>query len=210
MPALLTLAFLQATPAAPAVTANTHWGLTTGEWITIAAIILGPIFAVVTQLWWQHYKQQRDQKLWVFSTLMGLRGVMLNPDFVKALNFIDVVFYENGRIRAKWKALNSYFNSDAYKPENFTPMTHEKARDLLAELLAEIGADLGYKFDYTHIKDNSYYPRFFGVADEEAAKLRQHLIAALEGKGTLSVKLVEDAPASGHESWAKFSEKKLR
>ena len=60
----------------------THWGLTVAEWLTIAAIVLGPVLAVATQLWFQARNTKRETKLWVFNTLMGLRANILTPDFV--------------------------------------------------------------------------------------------------------------------------------
>jgi len=195
--ALFGLALMQVSPTAtaPAMpTSDTYWGLKASEWIMIAAIILGPILAVVTQLWWQHYKQRRDQKLWVFGTLMTNRAT-ITPDFVKALNFIDVVFYKNEVVRGKGKKLLTHLSSDAYKAQPIAEATLEHTRDLLAELLVEMAKELGFGYDFTHIKENAYYPTALGTADAEQVQLRQKLIAALDGKGTLSVHLVEDGPA---------------
>jgi hypothetical protein len=194
MPALFSLALLQvSTPVPVPVAPVTHWGLTASEWITIAAIILGPIFAVVTQLWWQHHKQKRDQKLWVFGTLMTLRGSSLTQDFVKALNFIDVVFYENQTVRTKWKNLLTHLSSDAYKGEQISQGTLEHTRDLQAELLVEMAKDLGFGYDFTHIKERAYYPQALVTTDIDNLVIGKKLIAALNGQGALGVKLVEDA-----------------
>jgi hypothetical protein len=193
--ALFSLALQVTTTPAPALNDGTHWGLKTAEWITIAAIVLGPIFAVVTQLWWQRYRQKRDQKLFVFGTLMSLRGASVSQDYVKALNFIDVVFYQNEKVREKWKTLLTYLSSDAYKAQPIVQATHERTRDLQAEILVEMAKDLGFGYDFTHIKENAYYPQALVTADNDAFNMRQKVIAALDGKGVLSVKLVEDVPA---------------
>src|SRR6266849_586600 len=79
------------------------WGLTVAEWLTLAAIILGPILAVATQLLMQARKAKRDTKLWVFNTLMSYRAMILNPNFVQAFNLVDVVFYKNAEVRKKRK-----------------------------------------------------------------------------------------------------------
>src|SRR5260370_36866604 len=89
--------------------------ITRGEWITIVAILAGPIFAVITQLTWQRWKEIRDQKRWIFNTLMSLRAMPLSPDYVKALNMIDVVFYKNGAVRKRWQTLLGHFGSAGFK-----------------------------------------------------------------------------------------------
>ncbi len=153
----------------------------------IAAILVGPILAVVTQFIWQRFRAKRDQKLWVFGTMMSLRGVPLNPDFIKAVNFIDVVFYDNKKIRDRWKTVLAHLCSDAYKPENFVPAAFEKFRDLLAELLAEMAKDLGYNFDYTHIKENAWNPSLHGQEFEENIKIRKALLASFDPAGGIHV-----------------------
>jgi hypothetical protein len=182
IPSLLTL--LQTTPTALPVSSE---GLKPSEWIMIAAIIIGPILAVVTQLVWQKLRQKRDQKLWVFNNLMIHRHVPLNLDFVKAANFIDVAFYKNQKVRERWKTVLAYLCSDAYKPENYTPAAYEKFRDLLAELLTEMAKDVGYSFDFTHIKENAWHPSLHGQEFEENIKLRKALLGLVEGRSSLNV-----------------------
>jgi len=185
MPAVLILSLLQA-----ANVPQRFWGLTVNELVTIVALILGPVLAVLTQLVWQHVKELRNQKLWVFGQLMSLRGFSVTPDWVKALNFIDVVFYKDEKVREKWKTLLTFLRSEEYK----TAPT-EKTRDLLAELLAEMAKELGFGYDFTHIKNGAYYPDVLVMADNDTFMMRQKIIAALDGKGTLGVRLVEEAPA---------------
>jgi hypothetical protein len=174
MPALLTVALLQAsTPTPVTVAPNTHWGLTASEWITIAALVLGPVLAVVTQLWWKHHKLKRDQKLYVFGTLMTLRGGTVTQDYVKALNFIDVVFYKTAAVRTKWKNVLTHLSADGYTAQPILPATIERTRDLTAELLVEMAKDLGFDYDFTHIKENAYYPQVLVTADEDTFIMRQ-------------------------------------
>src|SRR2546430_742530 len=106
----LCLLFFQSQPAISTDT-GLHWGLRTGEWITIAEIIVGPIAAVLTQLWFQKRRTARDQKLWVYGALISLRATWIAPDFVRALNFVDVVFYGNKLIRDKRTELLSHIKT---------------------------------------------------------------------------------------------------
>src|SRR5437016_977421 len=97
-----------------------RYGLKTSEWIMVAAVIVGPILAVLTQLFWQRWRLKQDQRLWVFGTLMSLRAAALSPDYVRALNYIDVVFYKNEKVRERWKTLLQYFCSDAWQADAVT------------------------------------------------------------------------------------------
>lgn len=164
---------------------------TPSEWITIAAILLGPIFAVVTQIVWQRWKEIRDQKRFVFQTLMSLRAQPLAPDYVRALNYIDVVFFSNEKVRQRWSTLLRFFESDAYKSETIQQETFDKARDLAAELMAEMAKELGYAFDHTQIKNNAYYPKFFSTLQTQTLDILRKSNALLDGACSLKVKVEE-------------------
>lgn len=65
----------------------------------IAAIIIGPLVAVLITVWLQRRHQKYDAKLRLFTTLMIHRKS--NPpafDWVNALNLIDVVFEDDQEI----------------------------------------------------------------------------------------------------------------
>ena len=179
----------------PEASVATYLGLRPGEWIMIAAILVGPILAVITQFIWQHRKQKRDAKIWVFSTMMSLRGSPQAPEFIRAANLIDVIFYKNQEIRRRWKTVLDHLNSDDYR-QRFTQQVFDRFRDLLAELLSEMAKDLGYGYDHTQIKDQAWVPTLHVVAEEQNIKMRAGLVAALEDRGALTVKIKLDQPAA--------------
>lgn len=125
---------------------------------------------------------------------MSLRAQPLAPEYVRALNYIDVVFFSNEKIRQRWSTLLKWFDSDAYKSENIKQETFDKARDLAAELMAEMALDLGYEFDHTQIKNNAYYPKFFSTLQTQTLDILRKSNALLDGASSLKVK-VEEAPA---------------
>jgi hypothetical protein len=170
----------------------THWGLTVGEWITVAAIILGPILAVATQLWFQARKTKRDSKLWVFNTLMGLRASFVNPNFVQAINLVDTVFYGNSEVRAKRKEFLTLVTG--VKGRDLTLQEIDKIKDLIAEMLAKMGKELGFEFDHTEIKDTGWYPIGFEIQENTAMALRKQGLAVLEGKANIGVVIKEQPP----------------
>jgi hypothetical protein len=170
----------------------THWGLTVSEWITVAAIVLGPILAVATQLWFQARKTKRDSKLWTFNTLMGLRASIVSPNFVQAINLVDTVFYGNSEVRDKRREFLALVT--AAQGRVMTSAEIDKAKDLIAELLAKMGKELGLDFDHTEIKDTGWYPVGFQILEETSSALREKGLAVLEGKANIGV-VIKDNPA---------------
>jgi hypothetical protein len=172
----------------------TYWGLTVPEWLTIAAILLGPFLAVATQLWFQTQKAKRDPKVWVFNTLMGLRPQILHVDFVKAFNMIDVVFYDNDDIR---KGRKEFMNVvTAAQGRQLSPQEAEKGNDILAEMLAKMGKELGFEFDHTQIKNTGYLPQGFINAQTQLGQILEHGAAWLEGKQKVAMEISPAAPAA--------------
>jgi hypothetical protein len=159
--------------------------------VTIIALLVGPLAAVVTQLWFESRRERRRQKLWVFHTLMSNRRTVLNPDFVRALNSIDVVFYRNSTVRNRFKDLLRHYSMPDWKAAQIPPGLVEKARDLTAQLLAEMAKDLKYSYDHTDLKDNAYAPQGWENQENEFMLIRKHLIPVLDGTNPIGVMLRE-------------------
>jgi len=182
VPAALIL-LLQAgtTPTQPLLKAS--------EWITIAAIVVGPIAAVLTQLLIQWLQKKRDHKLFVYGNLMSLRATWVHAEFVRAMNYVDVVFHKDTAIRDKRKDLMTHIAAKRKDDGSLEPIDWDKAEDLLAEMLDLMGKQLGYKFEHTQIKKTAYYPSAHGKLDEAALVLREKGIAVLEGRAAIKVKI---------------------
>jgi hypothetical protein len=86
------------------------------DWITVAALVLGPIFALLIQraLDWLREKDKRKKAL--YFTLMSTRAAWLSNEHVQALNSIDIVFASDQRIRALWKLCLDHLATDDSAP----------------------------------------------------------------------------------------------
>jgi len=101
---------------------------------TIGGAIIGSFLGFL----WQMKSEKRKMKINVFQTLMAYRGVgAIEPDWIKCLNIIDVVFYGNKKI----KTLRKDYFTHLYEPL-YSTRQHEK---ILLDLLFEIAKDIGYK-----------------------------------------------------------------
>lgn len=105
--------------------------------VNIAAIVIGPVVAVVITLWWQERKEKRDAKMKLFVTLMAHRKSDPPPyEWVSALNLIDVVFEDCPRVVELWHSFYDLLQAPAR-----TPAQDHKHLELLSEMARILGYD---------------------------------------------------------------------
>jgi hypothetical protein len=137
--------------------------------VTASFTLLAAVGGASLTLWWQHRKAKRDAKLRVFSTLMMYRRA--NPphiEWVNALNLIDIAFFDNEEVLAKWHSLYASFHAQQAGTE---PHQHT-----YLEMLSSMAKDLGYKkLQQTDI-DKFYTPQAFATQANANAEF-QTLVA---------------------------------
>ena len=162
--------------------------------LTIIAIIVGPILALEIQRRLDKGREAKTRKLWVFKTLMSFRATVLSPQFVQALNLIEVEFTANNdrekAVRTAWKVLLDHFG-ELGNPDT-PPNAHEKTATLTTNLLIAMGKCLGYDFDEVQIKKGAYYPMGLGNVEQEQHALRRGVLDVLQGKRRIPVGVFED------------------
>ena len=84
----------------------------TFEWISLAAILVGPILAVLATRFLDNRRSARDQRLAVFKTLMRTRRTPTVPDHVGALNLVEIEFANDGPVLSAWRALFSHLGTE--------------------------------------------------------------------------------------------------
>lgn len=130
-------------------------------WEEIVAIALSPVIAVLVTLWLQSRKEKRDRKYFVLSTLIANRETYATPENVRALNMVDLVFHDSGKIRTLWGELFAIFNDRSLVP----PENTEKQRRKYLELVVEMAKQLGYGKVITAFNtDRRYLPQ--GMLDQ--------------------------------------------
>lgn len=156
--------------------------------ITVWAIFEAPKRALEVQRKLDMEREAKQRRLNLFKTLMTYRATLLAPQFVQALNMIELEFDapEEKDIRDAWKELLDQFG-------NWTgdQRAIDKANELIAELLLKMGKTLGYSFDKVYIKKGAYYPKAHEDVEDEQNALRRKLLALLAGETKLPVAVFE-------------------
>lgn len=165
------------------------------DWISLAAIVLGPIIALRLEKAVEDHKERQERRLRVFRTLMVTRGSTLSLAHVEALNSIDLEFDTKGKedqeVRDAWKAYLDHLSSfsDTFTTDQASRWT-DGCRDLLADLLAKMSTTVGYKFDRTHIKRAAYTPRRYGELESEQDLVRRAVLEVFTGNRPFPVFVV--------------------
>lgn len=149
------------------------------EILTIIAIITGPVTAVIITLWSQGRREKLLLKNQVFTTLMAQRGFPTSPEWIRALNLIDVVFENNPKVLKLW---HEYY--DLLHHEDKPLMIEQWERKKL-ELLSEIAKDLGYKGLQQIDIDKVYIPKGYLEETDLASSTLKQLLNVLTQISTL-------------------------
>lgn len=146
--------------------------------MTIIAIIIGPIAAVIITLLYQRYKEKQDTKHRAFILLMAHRkSIPPNYAMVEVLNTLDVVFSKNRKVVDLWHKYYVLLSQ---------PSSQERDHTWL-ELLSAIAKDLNYPTVSQVDLDKFYIPQYFGDQMEFQAKIQKELLRVLQNTASLVV-----------------------
>jgi hypothetical protein len=177
--------------------------MTISDWLMIIAVVAGPVLAVQVQKILERGRESRYRKVEVFRALMATRSARASLEHVRALNMIDIVFYEERKIfgipqrsqfdknvRDAWRSYHDQLNV-AYSEDDFKNWD-DKCSDLFVELLHNMAKALDFEFNKVLLKRSSYVPVAHGNEEEYQRKLRDNLLAITSGEQSLLVRNVGD------------------
>ncbi len=166
-------------------------GIKFEAWLTIIAIVLGPLLAFEVQRRRDNRRERRNRKLEIFRKLMMTLKAPLAPSHVDAINSIQVEFYatrgQDKDVLEAWRLYTSHLNR-THKPDD---KWIEKKFDLLVELVYQIGKSLGYKnIDRAALRDNTYIPQGYVDVEAEWHRIRKAWLEVLDGQRPLSMTML--------------------
>jgi hypothetical protein len=151
------------------------------EIITIVALLVGPLMAVIITLWQQSRGEKRSAKARLFAMLMAHRRSNPPPiEYVNSLNLIDVVFRDNPAVVSKWRELYDLLNHP-HAQINWIQVGHARI-----ELLSEMATCLGYRRLRQIDIDRFYMPQALETEAAAQKELRDELMRVLKDTKSLS------------------------
>jgi hypothetical protein len=165
-------------------------GIRLEGWLTIAAIILGPLLAFAVQHWRDERSERDRRKTEIFRRLLLTLKVPMAQNHVDALNSIPLEFYSHSEIMSAWRLYTSHLNAGALlkaEPQRWG----EKKFDLLVDLVGKIAKALDYDhIDAATLQDNVYVPKGYQDVEEQWRQIREAWQQVLNGQRPLAMTMV--------------------
>jgi hypothetical protein len=135
-------------------TETIYFGLKLYEFLTLAAIVIGPVVAVSLQLFSERRRRKLEQQTQTMRMLVSTRHLAGDPNYTTAINMIPVDFNRNRKIMAAWQA---YIEAIRYEPSPGNEEAHYKTTIAKqTHLIFLIMQYLGYKLAETDIQTTAY------------------------------------------------------
>lgn len=165
-------------------------GIRLEGWLTILAIIVGPLLAFEVQRRRDNRREHRNRKLDIYRTLLLSIKVPMAQRHVDAINSIPLEFYSAEETMKAWRLYTSHLN-DHHSIKQNSQGWGAKKFDLLVDLAYEVGQNLGYThIDKATLRDNMYVPQGYTDMEEEWRQIRASWLKVLNGQSPLVMTVV--------------------
>lgn len=174
------------------MTGATYWG--TYEWLTLGALVLGPVLAVGMNLWHESRRCIRDRQLQVARMLLSTRHLVSDPAYSTAINLIPVEFRDQKSVMEAWK---QYIEAVRYQP---TPENSNEAHRITTakqtRLIFEVTKHLGFNLSESEIGTSGYVAG--GYVERDGILIAGYrawpeIAAALKEQNVLSRQIISQA-----------------
>ncbi len=131
-----------------------YWGLQIYEWLTLIAILVGPVVAVTITLATEARRRTREQQTQTLRMLLSTRHLPSDPAYSTAINMIPVDFNRELGVMTAW---NNYITTIRIRPTPEGVDAHQQ--DIITKqtkLIFQMTKSLDYKLDETDIQSTAY------------------------------------------------------
>jgi hypothetical protein len=175
------------------------------EWLTLLAIIVGPIAAVTVTRVSDRRRENHTRRMDVFKTLMRTRRTPVYPEHVGALNLIELEFAKDPDVMDAWRVLFKHFGTTHPRrdDEAITPAmdNEEKGRrdarffnrlnderhSALTRLLHSMAKALRFQVEQLEIFEGGYTPQGWYDVEVEQTAVRRFFLDLGMGRRLLPI-----------------------
>jgi len=155
----------------------------------VIATLVGPFLAVYVSEFQRKKSDVRNRKIHIFRTLIATQTAHLTPIHVEALNLIGVEFVSSSsqldrNVMSCWRMYLSHLGDRNYPRD----IWDARRSELLVDLIHSISLALGFPYEKSQIKSDSYYPQGYVDAHNQDEQIRKLWLEVLNGNRSLPMK----------------------
>lgn len=180
------------------------------EILTLLAIFLGPISAVIVTRRVDALRERHSRRMDIFRALMKTRRTGIHPDQVAALNLVEIEFFGDGDVVSAWKKLFTHYStphgsnadeivSDSMTEEEKSSRIRRKEdrifsdrQKLYTALLHKIANSLKFRIEQLEILDGGYHPQGLVDIELEQAAIRRYFVDLASARRAVPVAIIYD------------------
>ena len=171
-------------------------GMKLNEWLTLAAIVLGPISAVVITLWIEKARRVGERRMQIMRTLLATRHMPADAQYNVAINLIPAEFNDQEKVMSAWRKYQD-------KVSNHPALGHEEEHERLMSvaqsgMIFEIMQCVGLKhLSEGDVQTQAYVSQGFVNRDMvyiESLRAMPKIAATLEEQRKLTQIIVDNIP----------------
>ena len=180
--------------------------MNTASWLTIAAILLGPIIAVLITRWVDNRRENNARRFDVFRMLMRNRTTPLSPEHVSAFNLVEIEFANDKGVMYAWRKLFEILvevpaQRHAEDRAHYEQRLFADIERLRTGLLYSMAQSLGYKNkEQLEILESGFTPIAHQEIEDQFSLIRSFVISLSKGEKPLSVQLVDQSSIAPTET----------
>ena len=139
------------------------------EVINIFAIVVSPIIAIYVGSYFQDRAEKRKDKMMLFKTILATRIYGWTYESVNALNLIDIVFFDENKVRLAWKNLYDKYALDGSVEDNV-----DIIKNAQNELYITMAIALGYEDKIVRdVIEKPYLPNGLAEAQKQEQQYKK-------------------------------------
>jgi len=160
-------------------------------WVSVLAILLGPITGVVIARYLDDRRENKSRKWKIFSGLMRTRKMGLSPEHVESLNLVEIEFYDNQDVIVAWRNYLNELGTVSNSNESFEAVDQRRS-NLLTRLLDEMAKVLKLNITQLEILDGNYIPQGWIDEEQQSSYIRRQLVKVLQGQSVIPISVINN------------------
>jgi len=131
-----------------------YWGFKLLDWATLAALVLGPVIAVLFSNSSEERRRKREPKILIARTLFMTRNLPADASYSQAITLIPFIFEGREKVIAAWQAFQEAANVVATTENEIVAGANTKSKQ--TALIVAINHDLGLRMPQEAVETGAY------------------------------------------------------